>query len=57
MMPMGGPMMGGAGGGGNNKRDTVKATLTSDQAQLMGLEAVAEAVPGGTIAQKKDGAT
>ena len=55
MMPMGGPMMGGPGGG-NAKRDTVKATLTSDQAQLLGLEAVAEAVPGGTIAQKKDGA-
>lgn len=57
MMPMMPPMMGGPGmGGGGEKREPVTAALTPDQAELMGLETVAEAVPGGTIARKGDAA-
>ena len=53
MMPpmMGGPGMNGAGGG--KERDLVTAKLTEDQAQLLGLDTQAEAVPGGTIARKE----
>lgn len=55
--PMMGPMMGGMGGSGAGKdREPVTAAMTPDQAQLLGLEAVATAVPGGTIARKDDAA-
>ena len=55
--PMMGPMMGGMGGAGGGKdREPVTATMTPEQARLMGLEAIAEAVPGGTIARKDDAA-
>ncbi len=56
--PMMGPMMGGMNGmGGAGKyREPVTAAMTPDQAQLLGLEAVATAVPGGTIARKDDAA-
>lgn len=55
MMPMI-PMVPGAAGaaGGGKDRDPVTAALTPDQAELMGLETRAEAVPGGTIARKGD---
>jgi hypothetical protein len=58
MMPMM-PMVPGAGAGapgGGEKRDPVTATMTSDQFLLTGEVARAEAVPGGTIAQRKDDA-
>lgn len=51
---LGGPMGGGAGNGGQ-KRDPVTAKMTEDQIKLLGLETIGEAVPGGTIAQRKDG--
>lgn len=55
--PMMGPMMGGMGGASGGKdREPVTATMTPDQAKLLGLEAVGEAVPGGTIARKDDAA-
>jgi hypothetical protein len=55
--PMMGPMMGGLGGSGAAKdREPVTATMTPDQARLLGLEAIGEAVPGGTIARKDDAA-
>lgn len=54
MMPMS-PMMGGMGGGGAGKdREMVTATMTPEQAKLLGLETIGEAVPGGTIARKED---
>ena len=55
--PMMGPMMSGMGGAGGGKdRATVTATMTPEQARLLGLEAIGEAVPGGTIARKDDAA-
>jgi hypothetical protein len=54
MVPMS-PMMGGMGGGGAGKdREMVTATMTPEQARLLGLETIGEAVPGGTIARKED---
>ena len=52
--PMMGPMMGGMNGmgGAGKDREPVTATMTPDQVRLLGLEAVGEAVPGGTIARK-----
>lgn len=53
MMPMGMPMNGGMGGAGKD-REMVTATMTPEQARLLGLETIGEAVPGGTIARKED---
>lgn len=54
---MGGPMgAGGMGGGGGKDREQVKATPGSDHFVLTGEAARSEAVPGGTIAQKRDDA-
>ncbi|WP_234806445.1 hypothetical protein [Mycolicibacter nonchromogenicus] len=53
MMPMGG--MGGAGGGGGKDREQAQTTSAAGSAEsdlLHGRHTVAEAVPGGTIAQK-----
>jgi len=58
MMPMM-PMVPGAGAGapgGGKDRDPVTTTMNSDQFLLTGEAARAEAVPGGTIAQKRDDA-
>ena len=53
-VPMMGPMMGGMNGmgGAGKDRDPVTAAMTPDQVRLLGLEAIGEAVPGGTIARK-----
>jgi hypothetical protein len=54
MVPMS-PMMGGMGNSGASKdREMVNATMTPEQAKLLGLETIGEAVPGGTIARKED---
>jgi hypothetical protein len=53
MMPMGG--MGGPGGGAGSSKDKESTTLASGSAEsdlLHGRHTAAEAVPGGTIAQK-----
>ena len=57
-VPMMGPMMGGMNGmgGAGKDRDPVTAAMTPDQVRLLGLEAIGEAVPGGTIARKDDAA-
>lgn len=55
MMPMMPPMMGGPGmGGAGKERETVKAEQSSEEFLLTGGPAVAEAVPGGTIAQRRE---
>ena len=56
MMPMGMPMQGGMNGmgGAGKDRDPVTAKLTPDQIKLLALDTIAEAVPGGTIAQRRD---
>lgn len=54
-MPMVPPMMGGMGGGGAPKKDADPITsYSAEQALLHGHETVGEAVPGGTIAQRRD---
>jgi hypothetical protein len=54
---MGGPIGGMGGGAGTGKeREQVKANQTSDHFVLNGEIARSEAVPGGTIAQKRDDA-
>ncbi len=58
MMPMGGGV-GGAGGGvagGKRSTDSGVTQWTADQAEIQGARTRAEAVPGGTIAQRRDGA-
>ena len=54
MMPMMPPMMGGAGGAGaaRSDRDPVHS-YDPDQQELHGIGVVADAVPGGTIAQRR----
>ncbi|MCH9734104.1 MAG: hypothetical protein K0U78_06060 [Actinomycetia bacterium] len=54
MMPMA-PGLGGAGAGGAPKKDAEPiTTYDSEQAELHGHQIVSEAVPGGTIAQRRD---
>lgn len=54
-MPLVPPMMGGMGAGGSPKKDADPITsYDSEQALLHGHQTVSEAVPGGTIAQRRD---
>lgn len=56
-VPVTGPMgaIGGpAVGGGGKQSQTVLARMTQEQREMLGLNAIARAVPGGTIAQKRD---
>ena len=46
----------GAGSGGGKDRELVTAKMTPDQIKLRALDTIAEAVQGGTIAQKRDDA-